>query len=59
MTNNISLIGTAFGVLKSQSNISRQEDGIVDSLKMLIAHENFIKVYSEEHTLVSLLTRAF
>ena len=34
-------------------------DGVVDSLRSLISHEQFIKPYSEEHTLVKLLTRAF
>jgi hypothetical protein len=35
------------------------DNGIVDSLKVLIMHENFIKHYSEEHILTRLLTRAF
>ena len=35
------------------------ECGIVDSLKALIMHEHFIKPYSEEHILASLLIRAF
>ena len=34
-------------------------DGIVDSLKFLIRHENFIKPYSEEHVLATLLVKAF
>jgi hypothetical protein len=34
-------------------------DGIVDSLKCLLQHEHFIKPYSDEYTLVKLLTRAF
>ena len=33
--------------------------GVVDSLRMLLMQENFIKPYSEQHILVSLLTRAF
>ena len=36
-----------------------QDDGIVDSLRCVISHENFIKPYSEQHVLASLLTRAF
>ena len=38
---------------------SDDDDGIVDSLRALIRHENFLKPYSEEHVLTSLLTRAF
>ena len=34
-------------------------DGVVDSLRYLIRHENFIKPYSEEHVLATLLTKAF
>ena len=33
--------------------------GIVDSLKVLIMHGNFIKPYPEQHVLASFLTRAF
>ena len=33
--------------------------GIVDSIKHLVMHENFIKPYSEEFILSSLLTKAF
>ena len=33
--------------------------GVTDSLKMLLRNENFIKPYSEEHVLSSLLTRSF
>ncbi len=32
------------------------EDGHIDSLKMLLYHEHFVKPYSEEHLLVHLLT---
>ena len=34
-------------------------DGIVDSLNRLLCHEHFLKPYSDEHTLVYLLTRSF
>ena len=34
-------------------------DGIVDSLKHLVYHENFVKPYSEEHILATLLVKAF
>jgi len=33
--------------------------GVVDSLKVLLMNEHFIKPYSEEHILVSLLTQSF
>jgi len=33
--------------------------GIVDSIRALIMHENFIKPYSEQHVLTSLLTKSF
>ena len=36
-----------------------QSDGVVDSLRHLIKHENYLKPYSDEHLLVRLLTRAF
>ena len=36
-----------------------QEDGVVDSLKYLTAHDNFIKAWSNEHVLTVLLTRCF
>ena len=34
-------------------------DGVVDSLKSLIYHENYIKPWSNEHFLTVLLTQAF
>ena len=34
-------------------------DGVVDSLQYLIRHEHFIKPYSDEHILATLLTKAF
>ena len=34
-------------------------DGVVESLRFLILHENFIKPYSSEHIIASLLTKAF
>lgn len=35
------------------------ENGVVDSLRNLLLHVNFIKPYSEQHILSSLLLRAF
>ena len=34
-------------------------DGIVDSLRHLVYHENFVKPYSEEHNLATVLVKAF
>ena len=34
-------------------------DGLVDTLKYLVAHENFIKPWSDEHILTVLLTRCY
>ncbi len=34
-------------------------NGHIDSIRNLIYHENFIKPYSDEHTLVYLLTKSF
>ena len=34
-------------------------DGVVDSLKYLVFHENFIKPWADEHVLAVLLTRCF
>ena len=33
--------------------------GLTDSLRRLIMHEHFIKLYSEEHFLATLLTRSY
>ena len=35
------------------------DSGVVDSIRGLLMHENFIKPYSEEHVLATLLTRSF
>ena len=34
-------------------------DGVVESLRFLILHDNFIKPYSSEHIIASLLSKAF
>ena len=39
--------------------VNSARDGVVDSLRYLVCNENFIKPYSEEHVLATLLTRAF
>ena len=40
-------------------HVSSCNDGIVDSLRMVLASENFIKPYSEDHRLAVLLTQSF
>ena len=35
------------------------EDGVVDSIKSMLCHENFIKPHSIEQDILKLLTRAF
>ena len=54
-----SLVSLALGSRPSRSSQICDGHGVVDSLKFLVFHENFIKPYKEEHLLVSLLTRAF
>ena len=34
-------------------------NGLVDSLKFLLCHDNFVKPWSEEHFIATLLTKAF
>ena len=38
---------------------NQTETGLVDSLKYLVMHENFIKPYSDEYILTKLLTKSF
>ena len=38
---------------------STNDDGIVDSLKHLLHHENYQQPWSLEHLLANLLTKAF
>ena len=54
---NLSPVKCAFTVVKPVS--SSDNDGIVDSLRTLLFHENFVKPYSEEHILSVMLTRSF
>ena len=42
-----------------KSKLRHPQDGVVDSLAYLVMQENFIKLYSEEHALTTLLLRAF
>ena len=52
-------VALALGLKPNRAKHHTDENGIVDSLRFLVFHENFIKPYKEEHLLVSLLTRAF
>ena len=45
--------------ITSKSNLNREEDGLVDSLRFLLNHDNYNKPKSDEHILVTLLTKAF
>ena len=42
-----------------RSHLAYTEDGVVDSLKYLIHHENYIKPWSHEFILTTFLTKAF
>lgn len=48
----------AFSNVYHGNNFNRSS-GVVDSLRYLLLHENFIKPYSEEHVLAALLTKSF
>jgi hypothetical protein len=53
---NLSPVSCAFNKCKP---VSDPESGVVDSLRQLLCHTNFIKPYSEQHVLANLLLRAF
>lgn len=42
-----------------RKNPTSQPSGLVDSIKSLLFHENFLKPYSDEHFYVHLLTKSF
>ena len=44
---------------KPKYNNRSEPDGVVDSLKYLLNHDNYIKPWSDEHILATLLTKAF
>ncbi len=46
-------------VTKQRINSSNIENGVVDSIRSLVYHENFIKPYGDEHFLVNSLTKSF
>ena len=49
----------AFSNCRFTSSVMHQDDGVVDTLRYLILHENFIKPWADEHLLTVLLTRCF
>ena len=51
-------INLIFNKPKFKQN-STNEDGLVDSLRQLLHHENYQKPWSMEHLLANLLTKAF
>ena len=46
-------------VPKTVPSYEDMDNGIVDTMRYLICHDNFIKPYSSEHIILSLLTKAF
>ena len=43
----------------SNCDVNRKEDGMTDSLKFLLQHNDYNKPWSEEHILVTFLTKAY
>ena len=43
----------------SECDINMEDDGMTDSLRYLLYHENYNKPWSQEHVLATLLTKAF
>ena len=55
----LSPVQCAFSDFKFHLPNSIHDNGHIDSIRAMVFHENFIKPYSEEHTLVYLLTKSF
>ena len=55
----LSPVQCAFNDFKFHLPNSIHDNGHIDSIRVMVFHENFIKPYSEEHTLVYLLTKSF
>jgi hypothetical protein len=55
----LSVIKCAFMGDKPLPRSLSNDNGHTDSIRAMIFHENFIKPYSDEHTLVYLLTKSF
>jgi hypothetical protein len=54
-----SLVKVALSDIKLNNFTTNSGDGIVDSLRVLLYHDNFCKPWSGEHLLAELLTKAF
>ena len=55
----VSPLIAAFTRQKHYGRTIDTEDGIVDSIRQLIMHENFMKYHSDEHTMTMMLLKAF
>ena len=55
----LSPVQCAFNDFKFHLPNRIHDNGHIDSIRAMVFHENFIKPYSEEHTLVYLLTKSF
>ena len=53
----IPVLSVALGNTRPLNVYNYGDNGVVDSIKVLIMHEHFIKPYSEELMLTRLLTR--
>ena len=57
---NVSLINSFFNRIRIPSIPDDELDnGLLDTMRYLVHHDNFIKPYGEEHILLCLLTRCF
>ena len=56
---NISPITAMFGTHSQSKSHNLPEDGLADTLNNLLLHDNYIKPWSQEYSMVKLLTRSF
>ena len=56
---NKSPIMSMFGIRSSDKNSIIHEDGLADTLHNLLLHNNYVKPWSDEYSMVKLLTRSF
>ena len=56
---NKSPIMSMFGIRSSDTNSIIHEDGLADTLQNLLLHDNYVKPWSDEYSMVKLLTRSF
>ena len=48
-----------FGIRSSDKNSIIHEDGLADTLHNILLHDNYVKPWSDEYSMVKLLTRSF